>query len=147
MAELLRPQVQLESPFGASTREGIITNVAYALIAMHDSLWRGEAPFASHLLYTQMFNDNNAEERRIGIAAGLVIAEHAQRTVVYEDLGVSKGMQMGIDHACEIGRPVEYRKLYDADLAPEEVTEIVHTNTPLPLDVIAAVYARIHASS
>ena len=59
MSELSRPKVQLESPFGAPTRENIITNVAYALLAMRDSLGRGEAPFASHLLYTQMLDDQN----------------------------------------------------------------------------------------
>ncbi|WP_456298617.1 DUF7768 domain-containing protein [Brevibacterium antiquum] len=39
----------LESPFAGDTP----TNLAYARAAMHDSLMRGEAPFASHMLYTQ----------------------------------------------------------------------------------------------
>jgi len=146
MAEtLLRPQVQIESPFGAPTREGIITNVAYALIAMHDSLWRGEAPFASHLLYTQMFNDNDADERRIGIEAGLVIAKHAQVTALYEDLGISTGMRMGMEHAEKVGRPIDHRRLYDASCSLVEIQEQIRANSPLPFETIAAVYARIHA--
>ncbi|MEO5949797.1 MAG: hypothetical protein ABIP74_05315 [Candidatus Saccharimonas sp.] len=145
MAEVVRrPQVQLESPFGAKTREGIITNVAYALIAMHDSLWRNEAPFASHLLYTQMFNDNDADERRIGIEAGLAIGEHAEFTALYEDLGISTGMQMGIAHAENIGRPIVHRRLYDASLSLDEITARIHTDSPLSLETIGAVYARIH---
>ena len=96
MSELSRPKVQLESPFGAPTRENIITNVAYALLAMRDSLGRGEAPFASHLLYTQMLDDQNPHERDEGIEAGLVIGRDAQFTAVYSDLGVSRGMEYGI---------------------------------------------------
>jgi hypothetical protein len=100
MSEIIRPKVQLESPFGAPTREGIITNVAYALIAMRDSLERGEAPFASHLLYTQMLDDRDPHERAEGIEAGLVIGNDAALTVVYEDLGISRGMQYVRYRAC-----------------------------------------------
>lgn len=146
MAEILRrPQVQIESPFGAPTRDGIITNVAYALIAMRDSLRRGEAPFASHLLYTQMFDDTDPDERRIGIEAGLVIGEHAGLTALYEDLGISTGMQYGIENANTVGRPVVYRRLYDTALSLDEIREHIHTDSPLPRETIAAVYARIHS--
>ncbi len=41
--------VILESPYAGH----VDANVAYARMAMHDSLLRGEAPIASHLLYTQ----------------------------------------------------------------------------------------------
>ena len=82
---------------------------------MRDSLYRGEAPFASHLLYPQMLDDADKDERRMGIEAGLLIGRLASRTVVYIDRGISPGMEYGIKRAEDEGRPVEYRSLYDSN--------------------------------
>jgi hypothetical protein len=80
---------------------------------MRDSLLRGEAPIASHLLYTQpgVLDDQVSDERRLGIEAGLVWRVAAEATVVYQDLGVSPGMERGIRAALAAGLPVEYRTL------------------------------------
>ena len=105
-----RPRlVILESPYAGDVER----NTAYARRAMSDCLKRGEAPFASHLLYTQpgVLRDDVAEERRLGIHAGLAWGEMADATVVYVDHGVTPGMQLGIDRAHEMGRPVEMRRL------------------------------------
>ncbi len=37
----------------------------------------------------------------------------ADATIVYMNLGISKGMQYGIDHAKTHGKPIEYRALPD----------------------------------
>jgi hypothetical protein len=100
--------VILESPYSGN----VDRNVAYACEAMRDSLERGEAPLASHLLYTLMLSDKVPAERRMGIEAGLAWGRVADVTVVYEDLGISPGMQQGIDRAKAEGRPVERRKLW-----------------------------------
>ena len=100
--------VLLESPFAGDVER----NTAYAREAMLDCLKRGEAPFASHLLYTQVLDDTIPEERMLGISAGLEIGKYAVKTVVYTDLGISSGMQYGIKNAEESGREVEYRELY-----------------------------------
>lgn len=102
--------VILESPFAGDVER----NVAYARRAMRDCLLRGEAPFASHLLYTQpgVLDDDVPEERAMGIEAGLCWGTAAaDATVVYADHGISRGMQMGIDRAKAEGRPVEWRSL------------------------------------
>ena len=99
--------VILESPFAGDV-EG---NKKYANEAMRDSLYRGEAPFASHLLYTEALDDNVPSERELGINAGLEIGRYAVRTVVYTDRGISNGMKYGIERAESEGRPVEYRSL------------------------------------
>ena len=80
---------------------------------MADCFKRGEAPFASHLLYTQpgVLRDEIPEERQLGIYAGLMWGLHAETTVVYTDLGVTKGMREGIAAAQVAGRLVEYRTL------------------------------------
>ena len=85
--------VIIESPFKGRTPEEEIKNIEYARKAMRDSLYRGEAPFASHLLYPQMLDDTNEHERRMGIEAGLKIGQLADRTVVYTDRGISPGMK------------------------------------------------------
>ena len=102
-------KVIVESPYAGD----IETNVAYARAALRDCLSRGEAPIASHLLYTQpgVLNDDVPEERVWGIHAGFAWADAAEATVVYDDLGISRGMTYGIERAEREGRPIEYRQL------------------------------------
>ena len=74
---------------------------------------RGEAPIASHLLYTQpgILRDEIPGERQQGIDAGRVWRGVAEASVVYTDRGISKGMTLGIEAAEAAGIPVEYRTL------------------------------------
>ncbi len=101
--------VIVESPYAGDFEH----HVAYARAAMRDCLARGEAPYASHLLYTQpgVLRDHDPAERRLGIEAGLAWGKAAEATVVYDDLGISPGMQQGIDRAVAAGRVVEFRWL------------------------------------
>lgn len=101
--------VIVESPFAGDVE----TNIKYARAAMHDCFMRGEAPFASHLLYTQenVLDDTIPIERELGINAGLLWGEKADKTVVYGDLGISRGMNYGIERALKAGREIEYRSL------------------------------------
>jgi hypothetical protein len=101
--------VVLESPFAGR----VLRNIEYARYCVRDSLTRGEAPIASHLLYTQpgILNDNDEKERLMGISAGLSWLKVADRSVVYEDFGISRGMEFGIAEAQKHGLPVEFRKL------------------------------------
>ena len=102
-------RVILESPYAGDVE----ANVAYARRALRDSLLRGEAPIASHLLYTQdgVLDDTIPDERARGIEAGLCWGTEAAATVVYVDRGISRGMEFGIARAEREGRPVEYRHL------------------------------------
>jgi hypothetical protein len=103
------PLVILESPFAGNVE----TNLKFARACMRDSLNRGEAPFAMHLLYTQegILKDDIPEERNWGIEAGLAWGKCASKTVVYTNLGVTEGMEKGIQRAREDGREIEYREL------------------------------------
>lgn len=100
----------LESPFAGNVKE----NIKYARRCMRDCFMKGEYPFASHLLYTQegVLDDNEISERNLGINAGLEWGKHAFKTVVYTDLGISKGMKFGIELAKKEERTIEYRKLH-----------------------------------
>jgi len=105
--------VLIESPLAAPTPEGVARNQRYARAAMRDALYRGEAPFASHLLYAQdgILDDTIFFEREKGIEAGLSWGAKAELTAVYTDLGISNGMQRGIVRAQSEGRPIEMRQL------------------------------------
>jgi hypothetical protein len=104
-------RVILESPFANQDKVLFERNKLYLEEAMRDCLKRGEAPFASHKMYTQCLDDNVPEEREFGIQAGFAWRSVAERTVVYTDLGISKGMQYGIEHATKNNVPIEYRSL------------------------------------
>ena len=106
--------VIIESPYAGDVE----ANVTYARAALADSLRRGEAPIASHLLYTQpgVLDDAVPEERRLGINAGLAWGRVADATVVYVDRGITPGMEQGIERARREGRAVVIRRFtYPAD--------------------------------
>lgn len=102
-------RVIIESPYAGD----IEANVEYARACIRDSLERGEAPIASHLLYTQpgILKDEIPEERQWGIDAGLAWGDVADLTAVYMDRGLSRGMEYGIKNARAAQRLVVYRVL------------------------------------
>lgn len=87
----------LESPYAGEVE----LNLAYARRALHHCLTLGEAPIASHLLYTQpgVLDDTDSTERAWGIQAGLEWLRVCDLQVFYTDLGWSSGMR----HAWAIG--------------------------------------------
>ena len=102
-------RVILESPYS-----GIVeVNLAYGRRCISDMLRRGEAPFASHLLYTQpgVLDDNDPEERKLGMDAGFRWIEVADYSAMYVDYGVSRGMIEGALRAQEHNKFVEVRRL------------------------------------
>ena len=101
--------VIIESPLAGDYE----ANREYAKRCMLDSLSRGEAPLASHLLYAQpgILDDTIPHERECGIEAGLAWGAKADLTAVYVDRGLSVGMRRGIRRAIAEGRMVETRSL------------------------------------
>jgi hypothetical protein len=104
-------RIVIESPFAGDLGK----NLKFLRAAMRECLLQGEAPYASHALYTQegVLRDEDPEERRLGMEAGFRWGQVAQKVVVYDNLGISEGMKKGIARAKEVGIPIEYRKLKD----------------------------------
>ncbi len=104
-------RVIIESPYAAANGHTVAEHEVYARRCMSDSLARGEAPLASHLLYTQpgILDDSDPEQRKLGIKAGFVWGEKAALVVIYADFGVSKGMRGGEARAQELQIPVVTR--------------------------------------
>lgn len=110
--------VILESPYAGDVKK----NQEYARACMRDCLLKNESPYASHLLFTQkgILDDLIPNERQLGIDAGLAWGKLATKTVVYGDLGISRGMEYGIASAIKDDRDVEYRNLPDFTVWLEE---------------------------
>lgn len=102
-----QPLTIVETPYSGDVE----ANTAYARACLLDSLRRGEAPIASHLLHTQVLDDMQPDERSLGIEAGLAWYRVATKCVVYTDRGISGGMKMGIDRASLQGVAIEYRSI------------------------------------
>ena len=104
--------VVIESPYAGDVER----NISYARACLKDALKRGEAPLASHLLYTQpgVLDDTISEERKLGMEAGFVWGALAKTCAVYVDYGVTSGMLEGIQRAEKAGLKIEYRTLEEA---------------------------------
>lgn len=108
-------RIILESPFAGD----IDANLAYARQCVRDAVLRGEAPMASHLLFTQpgILRDDVPDERQLGIEAGLAWLIQADAMVLYTDRGISPGMQNAMRQAQRCGVPVELRSLAITEIA------------------------------
>ncbi len=86
-------------------------NKGYARDCLRNSLLRGEAPFASHLLYTEVLDDDKPAEREAGLIAARAVIPRADRLCVYIDRRISEGMREAIATAKAAGVRIVYRSL------------------------------------
>lgn len=105
-----RPLVIVESPYAGDVER----NLRYARECMADCIRRGERPFASHLLYTQegILDDEDVEQRRLGIQLGYDFWDASAKIVFYCDLGWSPGMETAEKRAVRWGHQTEHRFLF-----------------------------------
>lgn len=106
--------VAVESPYAGDTEEVVEFHRNFLRKCLADCLRRGEAPFASHGLYTQpgVLYDRDPAQRRRGIQAGFALGARLDYVVVYCDYGISPGMRRGIEAAQARGQRVVMRWLY-----------------------------------
>lgn len=116
----MRPRVIVCSPYAGDVER----NVAYAKEALSHSISMLEAPLASHLLYTQVLDDNCPVERMIGLGCEKAWGFRADTVVFYVDYGMSAGMLNTLAWAERFEIPVEYRTLHRSF----EVTDGGHTD-------------------
>jgi len=136
-----KPRVIIESPM-FTRADGkrcppaeVERNMRYLKRAVLDSLRRGEAPFASCLIYPQVLNDALPEERRLGIDAGLAWGDTADSFAVYADHGISDGTVEGLTRHEQNGMKGEYRHI---GAEPEAAA---HES----LDLIDRLVSRLHS--
>lgn len=126
-------RVIIESPLSAPTRDAIEANKVYARRCVSDSLRRGEAPFASHLLYDQqgILDDLLPDERETGILAGFAWGEAATLVAFYIDFGLSAGMYRGFERAM----------LTDADIVVRSIATGEELYVPIEVELAGTVMA------
>jgi hypothetical protein len=101
----------IESPYKATQYYTEEQHRLYLLHCMEDSVRRGEAPFASHLLLPEILDDDDGFERAVGIRCGFAWGQHAEQIAVYQDFGLSQGMREAVNYYQSIGKPIEWRIL------------------------------------
>lgn len=121
--------VIIESPFFNKNPKQQDYNVLYARECMKECLYNNEAPYLSHLLYTQILDDNILQERNFGIEAGFEFRKVIHTTIVYTDLGISSGMAWGIENAIKMGNTVEYRTLKNFEEFKEKNKNLLNIDT------------------
>ena len=97
----------VESPY----RGDVARNAAYLDRCLLDSLKRGEAPIASHKIWPGILDDNNPEQRELGIEAGLAWVPVADLMAVYVDHGISTGVENAMSRARLHKIPIELREI------------------------------------
>lgn len=118
--------VILESPYAGD----IEANTRFARRCLRDCLLRGEAPIASHLLFTQegVLRDEIPEERALGIKAGLLWLPRADYSVYYTDHGWSRGMLSALhDWTLKLGYDFRIRGLEKPAMIPSCLHEEIET--------------------
>lgn len=112
-------RVVIESPYGTKadgtrcTAEEVARNLRYLDRCIRDSLALGEAPYASHGFFTSegRLDDNDPQQRKLGITAGLAWGAAAELVAVYTDHGITAGMRQGIDRHQSNFTKIEYRTI------------------------------------
>jgi hypothetical protein len=64
------------------------------------------------LLYTQVLNDKNSEERKKGLTLGKKFEKFAQKHIFYIDRGFSEGMKQAHTRAINNDKHIEMRRIY-----------------------------------
>jgi len=102
-----RPLIYLESPYAGD----LVTNRTYLKECILDSIDRGENPYASHGFFTQYLDDTIHSQRMLGMSLGDQWRLLCEKTIFYEDLGWSRGMQSGRDFCIKLGLHYDYRRI------------------------------------
>jgi len=107
--------VIIESPYRGNIEE----NTMYLFQCVRDSIGRGEAPFASHHMYTIALDNGLLRERALGIKCGFAWLEMAHLQVFYTDLGWSPGMIEAWEAGEKLNKPWAVRGLQGPGQPPK----------------------------
>jgi len=82
--------IMVESPFAGDVERNII----YARRAMRYVIDRGHVPIVPHLMYPQVMDDTDPEERARALHMCDILRLRAHETWFFVDYGMSKGMKI-----------------------------------------------------
>ena len=93
--------IYVASPYAGDIEQ----NTEFARKACRHVMNEGHAFFAPHLLYPQLLDDSNPQERQAGLDMGLAMLPRCDKLWCYGDR-ISHGMHLEIEEAVRIGIPV-----------------------------------------
>ena len=99
-----KPLVYICSPYAGD----IDGNVAKAIRYCRFAIDKGCIPIASHLLYPQILDDSDAEERKLGLFFGMVLLDVCREIWIFSDGDYSKGMQAEYNRAVKKEYKIRY---------------------------------------
>jgi len=102
-AKTYRPLVYVASPFAGDTEYNISKARGYCRFAVAN----GCIPIAPHLLYPQFMDDDDKEQRELGIFFALILLGKCDELWVFGER-VSDGMAAEIAKGKKRGMPVKY---------------------------------------
>ncbi|MCR5511700.1 MAG: hypothetical protein K6F54_12230 [Lachnospiraceae bacterium] len=103
-----RPKAYAVSPFAGDVQ----THIKEAIALCRYLISQNKIPVASHLLYPQILDDADPEQRELGLLYGLTLLEMCDEVVVLSDGpdDISPGMAGEIHEAKRLGKPIRYIK-------------------------------------
>ncbi|MDD2282676.1 DUF7768 domain-containing protein [Oscillibacter ruminantium] len=93
--------IYVASPYAGDIEK----NTEFAKRACRHAMGEGHVFFAPHLLYPQLLDDSNPQERQAGLDMGLVMLPRCDELWCYGD-HISLGMHLEIEEAGRLGIPV-----------------------------------------
>ena len=95
---------------------------------------QGHDIIAPHLYYPDFLNDNNQEDRKIGMESAIRLLKVCDALYVYIGLGVSEGMEAEIETAERLEIPIRYFRNNNElkDILKKQTQENRATNAKVP---------------
>lgn len=95
----------------------------------------GWAPFAGHLQYTRVLDDNQPKDREFGMRSAYAWLSVSEAALAFMDLGVSRGMRADLDAARRLSIPIHYLSLNGALILvdPLHNMKLPHAHMPCAL--------------
>ena len=97
-----RRKIYVVSPYAGNVAENVAATVRYCRKVIDD----GYMPVAGHLLYPQILDDNDPEERDLGLLFGLALLRTCDEVWVFGT--VSDGVEKEIEEAKRLKKRVRY---------------------------------------
>lgn len=98
-----RPKVYIVSRYAGDVEKNVASAIRYCRFAID----KKKMPIASHLLYPQIVDDNNPDEREIGTMYGLALLALCDEVWCFGET-LSAGMEQEIKEAKRLGKPIKY---------------------------------------
>lgn len=95
------------SPYKGDIRVNTIRAKRYGRYAVT----KKQVPIIPHLMYTQFLDEDNFDERAMGLEMGLILLSKCQEIWVFGSR-ISKGMEIEIEKAKEMKIPIRYHDIH-----------------------------------